>query len=384
MSPAPPGYDPARCVLCGATTTALVMAHPSSMSSDSRVASAPLHKVRCTACGLVRNGDPLDEAFLDHHYREAYTLAPASARAEPRMAIHGRDLPRSAFFHEWIGSSLVAAGAPPPRRIAEIGCGDGLLLQRFAAQYPDAQLLGIDPQPGPGTDRLRLEPGDYTRLTGEWDLIYAVAVLEHIPRPDHFLAHLRGCLAPGGVLVLTQPSQDNGCNDIFYFDHLHHFFADHVAALAAHAGLRELLRVPRHRIVPEFSLQVFEAAPGVLVPDLDAARYDVSPTIDTWTGVFRRTDAWLDRHPGPVAVWGLGMTFTLLQAFSRLGQAAITAGIDDNPARFEGAGLPFPVIPSRAAADGPVFDSPVLFTFRPGPALRSLPRAGYLVPLEAE
>jgi 2-polyprenyl-3-methyl-5-hydroxy-6-metoxy-1,4-benzoquinol methylase len=385
LEPAPHGYDPERCVLCGENTTELVIAHPLSMSSDSRLASIPLHKVSCSGCGLVRNGDPFDKAFLSSHYQNSYTLVQTSVRAEPRIRIHGRNLARSAFFHEWLSSSLIAAGVSQPHRIAEIGCGDGLLLQRFSLQNPQADVLGIDPQPGTSSGRLRLVQGEYTKLTGEWDLIYAVAVLEHVPRPDHFIAHLRSCLSPGGVLILTQPSQDNGSNDIFYFDHLHHFFADHVAALAAQAGMRELIRVTSHCITPEFSLQIFGSSHKAKIANLNPSDYSVRSTVDTWNRIFLRTNSWLEQNPEPIVVWGLGMTFTLLQAYTKLGGTTIRAGIDDNPDRFvDTFGTSFPVVTSKEATRLSLFASPVLFTFRPPPLLKRLPLGNYLDPLVAE
>lgn len=86
-----------------------------------------------------------------------------------------------------------AAALVRPKRILEVGCGDGALAQRLTTVWPHAEYLGIDPAPTAG----RLYRGDPDRaefrsLTSSdlralapdpFDLVVIVDVLHHIPAP---------------------------------------------------------------------------------------------------------------------------------------------------------------------------------------------------------
>lgn len=109
----------------------------------------------------------------------------------------------------------IAAWAPATR-ILEIGCGDGVLTERLARRYPQAQIHGIDVADEPG----RQFRGDHTRVTfhrenaeafcasceDRFDLVVLCDVLHHV-LPDERPAILRSArraLAPGGGLVLKE------------------------------------------------------------------------------------------------------------------------------------------------------------------------------------
>ncbi len=112
-------------------------------------------------------------------------------------------------------------GVAPARRILEIGCGDGSLVQRLAMVYPDAEILGIDISAEPG----RLFAGDRSHvtfrsiLTGDllrqdpprFELVIICDVVHHVPQDqrDALLTEARELLLPGGHLVVKdwEPSR---------------------------------------------------------------------------------------------------------------------------------------------------------------------------------
>ena len=63
-------------------------------------------------------------------------------------------------------------------------------------------------------------------------------------------------------------------------------------------------------------------------------------------------------------VWGVGQTFLLTCAYTRLGETRISLGIDDNARRAE-ASVAFPVVTSRTATQRLTEQDAVLFTFAP-------------------
>jgi SAM-dependent methyltransferase len=101
----------------------------------------------------------------------------------------------------------------PVGRAVEVGCGDGHLTERLAAELPTAEILGIDVADQPG----RLYHGDTTKVRFEqitaqdlasrepasFDLVVLSDVLHHVDvehrRP--LLAAVCSLVAPGGHFV---------------------------------------------------------------------------------------------------------------------------------------------------------------------------------------
>src|SRR5690606_39171367 len=92
------------------------------------------------------------------------------------------------------------ASLPPtvPTRILEVGVGEGEVTGRVAARWPDATLVGIDlPDPdlaahwaGKGFAPLFGDIGRLPFRDGEFDLVLAIEVLEHVPFPELALAEI--------------------------------------------------------------------------------------------------------------------------------------------------------------------------------------------------
>ena len=361
----------AACDLCGFDEARpLLRLAGRSLTSDSRVVALDIEKVECGRCGLVRSARPLDTDALAAHYRDAYVLAAQADVAEPLLPAGGELVPRSRLFFDWISSALAIAGRRDPGSIVEIGCGEGRLLRRMADAWPRARTRGLDLSPeAVGAARRRAldaEVGGFDDLRGEHDLVYAVAVLEHLPSPREFFACAAAALSDQGALVVTQPAQDQPSSDIFFVDHLWHFASAHIEALAATAGLVPAAVVP-NPAVPAFSLHVFVPGDGHVDPRGWPVAHAARRAVDEWQARFRRLDAWLQARDGrSLAVWGVGQTFDLLCAYTELGSARIAAGIEDNLARFPAGARPFPVISLDTAAA--TLDAPdVLLTFAPPP-----------------
>jgi len=99
-------------------------------------------------------------------------------------------------------------------RLADIGCGAGLLAEPMARL--GAAVTGIDPSPRSiEMARAHAASGalaiDYRSCTVEalaaageaFDIVLAMEVIEHTPDPDLFIAELADITRPGGLLVLS-------------------------------------------------------------------------------------------------------------------------------------------------------------------------------------
>jgi len=117
------------------------------------------------------------------------------------------------FRGRWavVESLLASAGLPPQPRILDAGCGTGGNLQRFA-DLGDA--VGVDPsadavrfckERGLGSvQQAGLESLPFD--DGEFDLVAATDVIEHIAAEQQALRELWRVTAAGGAMLLTVPA----------------------------------------------------------------------------------------------------------------------------------------------------------------------------------
>lgn len=114
-----------------------------------------------------------------------------------------------------------ALGDLAGRRVLDLGCCRGLLLERFRA-YPRVELVGleIDPEEAGRAERRGLRPVRHhiNRFEGERmvarlpfadasaDVVLAGEILEHIVDTEGFLREIGRVLAPGGAVCLTTPN----------------------------------------------------------------------------------------------------------------------------------------------------------------------------------
>lgn len=98
-----------------------------------------------------------------------------------------------------------------PRRVLEVGVGEGHVMARVRERFPTVALVGLDLPDEALRERwgdagLACMFGDATKLPfpdHAFDLVLAIEVLEHVPGPDAALAELdRVC---SGTLVASVP-----------------------------------------------------------------------------------------------------------------------------------------------------------------------------------
>lgn len=98
-------------------------------------------------------------------------------------------------------------------RILEIGCSSGATLGWLKERWPDAEAIGVDGY-APLEPHIRRRADcalihDLERPLpdlGQFDLILALDVLEHLRAPESVLADLVRRLAPGGACIVSLPN----------------------------------------------------------------------------------------------------------------------------------------------------------------------------------
>ncbi|MER5641720.1 methyltransferase [Kitasatospora sp. NPDC002227] len=142
-------------------------------------------------------------------------ITTAVRRRLGKYEIPAAELYRSVFIDlDSLATTLLSLSRP--KRILEIGAGDGAVAERLVSALPDAEYVGIDVMDHPG----RLFRGDRSRaefrsvyshdLRAEgpalFDLVLVVDVLHHVPpaRRDALLHDAEALLAPGGTLIVKE------------------------------------------------------------------------------------------------------------------------------------------------------------------------------------
>jgi len=354
-------YSPKSCGLCGSQALEVILdkATPLSMLSDNKTIPISLRKIECINCGLVRDGHEANAEKLNRYYRFDYTLN-VNFDEYHFLTLEGA-VPRSKLFFDWIWRHLGVREPEQIRKVLEVGCGAGHLLARVRSAMPEAYFFGTELSQA--ARKMAIDKGFHVILGGieqvdesGFDLIYTVGVLEHVPHPGDFLSTLRKRLAPGGTLVLVQPSQDVISSDIYFSDHLHHFGTDHLSMYAQRIGFTEVVKEVGYTLMPNFSLHLWERSE----PSSDHIRWgntQCRESIAFHEGMFEQVNRLVDEiqsNPArKLAVFGLNERYALLHAYSRLGDIEIVCGLSDVEPNVQ---VDFPVVKPGRVKEFPVTD----------------------------
>jgi len=95
-------------------------------------------------------------------------------------------------------------GLAAPASVLDVGCGEGVLVHRWALERPRARMVGIDLEEesiqagweehqAPNLS-YRVMPAENLPFSeGEFELASAIELLEHVPDPEHTLAEMARC-----------------------------------------------------------------------------------------------------------------------------------------------------------------------------------------------
>jgi 2-polyprenyl-3-methyl-5-hydroxy-6-metoxy-1,4-benzoquinol methylase len=103
---------------------------------------------------------------------------------------------------------VAADQVPGMARLLDVGCADGVLLERLAPRLSRA--VGIDPHARPNAPKpIEIVRGEFPGIprfaSGSFDCVTLLAVIEHVAEPEALARECHRVLSPGGRVVLTVP-----------------------------------------------------------------------------------------------------------------------------------------------------------------------------------
>lgn len=261
-----------------------------------------------------------------------------------------------AFANDLV-ASLVERHALPGKRVVEIGCGDGFMLDLFV-RYGAAEAVGFDPSMEGRSTQYSETPGvrivpEYFRsalMGDDFDIIICRHVLEHLPDPASLLHDLQNQIGDRDVPIYFEVPNgawmlDNVALWDVIYEHVSYFTPAAMETLFRRTGFMPT------RLTSGYGDQFLLAE---AVPD-EADPAFVAPRAAETVGRAARFGAaaedclaeWRNRlsdHEGRVVLWGAGSKgISFVNAVSGFG-TPIVAAVDLNP-RKHGAHLPGAAVP---------------------------------------
>jgi SAM-dependent methyltransferase len=142
----------------------------------------------------------LGDYYSSDHVREHYEKMCFAARDSQPAALDGL---------------MEAVLTESPRRVLEIGCGSGWILERLAAKgLPESSYAGTEMSPSQiATNKERHPAAEWHHASGyalpfaagEFDVAFCYCVIEHCVYPERLLKEMIRVLRPGGSLLLVFP-----------------------------------------------------------------------------------------------------------------------------------------------------------------------------------
>lgn len=226
---------------------------------------------RCTGCHLVFRYPRLAQETLDELYRQGHSES-WSEQAENRA--------------DWLLAKGILAEHPDIKRVLDVGCFDGRLLDSLGPRY---EKLGIEIHAEAARRaelrNVKVIGRDFNELRihqDSVDAVLAMDVIEHTEDPLEFLAKLAEVVKPGGLILVGTGNSDapswRFMGSAYWYCHI----AEHISFInprwADHAarnlGLEKVALQPFSHGDGQLSRRVREAALNIL--------YRLSPALFAW------------------------------------------------------------------------------------------------------
>jgi SAM-dependent methyltransferase len=337
-----------HCYLCGSHALKLLPQLPGErgITTDGQLLPVALRKYQCLDCALLQSDPGSVLVGTAFSYEDTYDFY-----GKPLMRAF--DNQRYRHYADWVASFLGRSGA---RRVLEVGCGDGWVLQLLQDAYPSIRFRGLEPSGAvvrranaAGIDVSQGSVGSNDLAAGSFDFAYCINVLEHVADPIEFVRGFGALLKPGGRALIICPYANVIDPELMFVDHLYSYSGENLDLIVRCAGLSIATRkqgrgmfYPLQAVLatnaPEASSNCEDRA-GVVHPPDELLISTRRAYFSRWAGLDEILSDRL-RPAGNVICFGAGETTGLLRAYAPTSWAAVRALMIDRPGDADPGELP--------------------------------------------
>ena len=307
------------------------------ITGDQRITDGNLDKVICKICGTVTNRMPFTVTEIKKLYGEEYELN-THGREEHVFYTDNGPKVRSQVFANWITPFITKE----TKVITEVGCGEGLFIEKMKRLFPLKVFLGID-----GSEKAvklarekKLKVDKKLIMSREdtiqkSDIIILINVIEHVEDIYGTIEALKNSLNDNGKIIFCLPIQEYGGYDILFAEHVWHFTTNQFKNVLQNNGLKIIYNDSNHKVNHGIGLFVCGINCGdKLINSIENTNKRMIEIRDFWLNSFKQLDQAIKSiKNNKIAIFGSGELFTLFYAYSKLCSVNTLICIDETPGK---------------------------------------------------
>jgi 2-polyprenyl-3-methyl-5-hydroxy-6-metoxy-1,4-benzoquinol methylase len=337
------------------------------MVSDGRSTPLVADNHLCLDTGLLFNSAGTRGGEIDF-YEDEYVLHAESLEAEFMHFDGDKAIGLYDNILSFIRAGAAGVSLAEKGRVLDIGCGKGMLLNRFRRHFGAWDLHAVEPSKSATSFFAKVMPelsvfegafemSPFAQQT--FDFVMANGVLEHVPQPVDFLKGFAACMAPGGLGFIGVPNLKANPCDLLTFDHLSKLTPNVTHDLFRAAGLRVVAEaVPDTRVPMWFLLRkdaaVSSDAPRTVLAEEEQIALRARDYVEK---SFLACDAAAKaaRADGkPLAFFGSGLIGVAANDHTSLRLQEVACIFEDNSSLWGKTRFGLPVRPSGELADAKI------------------------------
>ena len=307
------------------------------ITGDQRITEGNLDKVICNICGTVTNRLPFTVTEIKKLYGEEYELNTHGREEHVFYTENGPNV-RSQVFANWIAPFITNES----KVITEIGCGEGLFIEKMKRMFPLKKFSGIDGSKKAvklaHKKKLNVEKKlimSSVDTIQKSDIIILINVIEHVEDINGTIEALKKSINNNGRLIFCLPIQEYGGYDILFAEHVWHFTTDQFINVLKNNGLKIIHNDSNHKINHGIGLFVCEInCDDISTTSIKNNKERMLEIRNFWLNSFGKLEQEIITIKNSrVAIFGSGELFTLFYAYSKLSSINILKCIDETPGK---------------------------------------------------